>query len=136
MDVTQLRESFGLIPDQRMFAHRFYEILFTTFPDAKVLFANTNWERQYSSLMATIAAVIAGAERGENLVPTLQKLGARHQRYGAIPEHYPVVGSSLIAAFKQTLGPRFTQAMQDSWASAFELISSEMITGADLGEPV
>lgn len=130
MDVLQLKLSFELIPDRQIFAKTFYSILFSTFPDAKALFANTDWDRQYSSLMATLAAVIAGVEAGENLTPTLHKLGARHKRYGAAAEHYPVVGSCLIATFHQTLKDQFTSQMQDSWSSAFELISNEMLDGA------
>ncbi|HZR38475.1 MAG TPA: globin domain-containing protein [Ktedonobacteraceae bacterium] len=130
MDAQLLKASFEEIPDRTQFARRFYEILFDTFPDSHALFARTNWNRQYSSLMATLASVVSGVERGENVVPSLHKLGERHARYGAQPDHYPIVGASLIATFKQILGPAFTQEMQDAWTSAFEVISTEMIQGA------
>jgi hemoglobin-like flavoprotein len=32
------------------------------------------------------------------IVPKLRELGVRHVRYGARPEHYPVVGEALIGA--------------------------------------
>jgi hemoglobin-like flavoprotein len=81
--------------------------------------------------MATLAAVIASAERGDNLVPTLQKLGAKHYRYGAKPEHYPLVGSVLLETFYEYLGPNFTIEMQDAWNQAYELISEQMIASKE-----
>lgn len=133
MNAQLLKISFESIPDRELFAHQFYGILFTTFPDARPLFAHTDWKKQCSSLMATIAAVVRGVEHGENLLPTLHKLGEQHGRYGAKPEHYPIVGACLTATFKRTLGDRFTQEMQDAWAVAFEIISTEMIKGAAQG---
>lgn len=130
MDVPSLKESFESIPDQTLFAHQFYGILFNTFPDARPLFAHTDWKKQYSSLMATIAAVVRGVERGDNMIPTFHQLGEQHRRHGAKPEHYPIVGACLITTFKRALGDNFTQKMQDAWTIAFEVISTEMIKGA------
>lgn len=130
MDVYQLKTSFELISDRRQFAQRFYEILFEKFPDTHALFQKTDWEGQYRSLMATLAAVVSGVERGDNLVPALHNLGAKHHRYGAKPEHYPAVGASLIATFQDQLGTNFTPAMLEAWKSAFEVISTEMLQGA------
>ena len=130
MDVKDLRASLDLIPDTTKFAQHFYQILFRDFPETAVLFQRTDWPRQYSSLMATIAYVVSGVERGENLQPALYKLGATHSHKQVSAEDYPKVGASLIAAFKYTLGPAFTDAMQNSWVAAFDVIASEMINGA------
>ena len=65
--------------------------------------------------MATLVAVITGFERGEYFVPTLHKLGAKHYKYGAKPEHYPLVGSVLLETFYEFLGSNFTIEMQDAW---------------------
>ncbi|WP_052889633.1 globin family protein [Thermogemmatispora carboxidivorans] len=133
MNAPLLKESFGLIaPQKEAFARQFYERLFATYPQTRPLFANTDMRRQEGALMATLAAVVAGVERGENLGPVLHKLGERHYRYGVQPEHYPLVGQALIATFVDFLGPRFTPAMQDAWVQAFEVISSQMIAA---GEP-
>lgn len=130
MDAQLLKMSFESIPDLTLFAHQFYGILFNTFPDARPLFAHTDWKKQYQALMATIAAVVSGVERGANLVPTLHKLGEKHSHFGAKPEHYPIVGACLITTFKRALGNHFSQEMQDAWTIALEIISAEMIRGA------
>jgi hemoglobin-like flavoprotein len=103
MNVQLLKESFDMIvPQKDAFAHSFYERLFTDYPQTQPLFAQTDMRRQEGALMATLAAVIAGVERGDNLVSTLQ--------------HY--------------LGSRFTPEMQDAWTEAYEIISAQMQEGA------
>ena len=128
MDIALLKQSFHMItPRKAEFAHSFYEHLFSYYPEIAPLFAYTDMKRQESSLMATLASVIAGVERGENLVPTIQKLGAKHHQYGAKPEHYTLVGGVLLETFSEYLGSNFTGQMQDAWSQAYELISELMI---------
>ncbi len=129
MDIALLKQSFNMIASQKEeFAQSFYKSLFTYYPEITTLFASTDMKRQGSSLMATLAAVIAGVERGDNLLPTFQKLGARHYQYGVRPDHYPLVGGVLLETFNQYLGPNFTAGMQDAWNQAYELISEQMMT--------
>ncbi len=133
MDVALLKQSFEMILPQRdAFAHSFYQRLFSYYPETLPLFAQTDMKRQESSLMATLATVVAGAERGDNLSPTLHALGVKHRDYGAKPEHYPLVGSVLLETFHEYLGLSFTPTMQDAWSQAFEIISSQMIANGQL----
>jgi hemoglobin-like flavoprotein len=69
-------------------------------------------------------------ERGNNLVPLLRSLGVKHNRHGVKPNHYPLVGATLLETFHEHLGTQFTEAMQDSWSQAFELISNQMLKDA------
>jgi len=77
-------------------------------------------------LAATLAVVVAGVEKGEDLIPTLQSLGGRHKTYGVVPEHYPIVGEILIETFQTTLGPKWTPAYQDAWVQAYTVIAQVM----------
>lgn len=133
MNVLLLKRSFHMIvPRKEEFARSFYERLFTDYPETRALFAHTNMRRQESSLMGTLAAVVAGVERGENMVPTLYSLGERHSKYGAVAEHYPLVGAVLLETFHKYLGNYFTIEMQDAWSQAFNLISEQMIEGTSV----
>jgi hemoglobin-like flavoprotein len=38
----------------------------------------------------------------------------------------------LLETFHHYLGPRFTAQMQEAWEEAFEMISAEMLKGADM----
>ena len=132
MNVALLKESFDLVaPQKEAFAHSFYERLFSDYPQTRPLFANTDMRRQEGSLMATLAAVVAGVQRGDDLVPTLRQLGQKHKRYGAQEEHHPLVGAVLLETFHQYLGPLFTPEMEEAWEEAFEIISAQMVEGAN-----
>ena len=70
--------------------------------------------------------VVAGVEKGDDLTPTLQTLGARHKTYGVLPEHYPIVGEVLIETFQNRLGSQWTPAFQNAWIQAFTIIAQVM----------
>jgi len=138
MDPILLKESFNMIaPRKEEFARYFYAMLFAQHPETRHMFSPTEegMRRQESSLVATLAAVIAGVERGDNLTPIIHSLGARHGKYGAVAAHYPIVGTLLIQSFQDLLGDRFTPQMRSSWAQAYEIISTEMLKGADEQNP-
>ena len=124
-----------IAPHKDAFALSCYQQLFTEYPQAQPLFAQTNMRRQEGALMATLATVIAGVQRGDNLIPTLQRLGQRHKGYGVKAEHYPLLQAVLIETFHHYLGPRFTPQMQEAWEEAFEMISAEMLKGEDVLPP-
>jgi methyl-accepting chemotaxis protein len=133
MDVQLLRESFNLIaPNKEPFAQDFYHRLFQQCPhQVQALFANTDMQEQEVALMGTIAGVIAGLEKGENVLPALHKLGAKHAEYHVKPEHYPLVGTALIETFQQHLQDQFTPSMQKAWIEAYGIISEQMMLGAE-----
>jgi methyl-accepting chemotaxis protein len=127
MDASLLRSSFDLIaPDKDQFAEAFYQLLFEKYPGTRQFFANTDMSAQVRSLAATLAVVVAGVEKGDNLTPTLQTLGGRHKTYGVLPEHYPIVGEILIETFQNRLGSQWTPAFQDAWIQAFTTITQVM----------
>lgn len=137
MNVELLKQSFEMIASSKeSFAQSFYQRLFSYYPQTQHLFAHTEMKRQQGSLMATLAVVIAGVERGDNLIPVLQQLGERHTRYHAKPEYYPLVGSVLLETFYEYLGSLFTDAMQDAWSQAFDLISIQMLVSSQMPENI
>jgi methyl-accepting chemotaxis protein len=136
MNVALLNESFNMIvPHKDAFALSCYQRLFTHYPQTQLLFAQTNMRRQEGALMATLTTVVAGVQRGDNLVPILQQLGQRHKRYGVKAEHYPLLRAALLETFHHYLGPRFTLDMQKAWEEAYEMISAHMLKGAEMLPP-
>ncbi|OLE01608.1 MAG: hypothetical protein AUG82_10880 [Ktedonobacter sp. 13_1_20CM_4_53_11] len=133
MDPVLLKDSFNLVaPHKEAFAQHFYSQLFARYPQTRQLFPPTEegMRRQESSLIATLAVIVAGVERGENLTQVIRNLGGRHQRYGAQAAHYPLVGQLLLQTFQDFLGDAFTPQMKDAWSKAYEIISTEMLKGA------
>ena len=130
MDVKLWRESFDLVaPNKEQFAQDFYTRLFNVYPQTQSLFADTDMQQQQAALMGAIAGVIAGIEKGDNVVPALHKLGAKHASYDVKPEHYPLVGTALIETFQLHLQDKFTPPIQQSWIEAYGVISDQMILG-------
>jgi hemoglobin-like flavoprotein len=127
MDASLLRASFDLIaPRKEEFAEAFYHRLFEKYPETRQLFAQTDMPKQARTLAATLAMIVAGIEKGENVVPLLQGLGARHTSYHVLPEHYPLVEEVLLETFQSTLGPQWTPAYQDTWTEAYQMIAQTM----------
>jgi nitric oxide dioxygenase len=58
-------------------------------------------------------------------------MGARHVRYGAQPEHYPVVGEVLIASMADIAGDAWTVEYELAWTKAFAVVAGAMLDGAD-----
>src|SRR5207245_1782692 len=124
MDVQILKRSFDqIVPQKEAFAKAFYQRLFTQFPDTAPLFAKTDMGRQESSLMATLAVVVNGLAKGENIVPAVQALGQRHHTYGVRAEHFSAVGQSLVATLHEFLGTAWTPEVEACWSEAYTTLS-------------
>ena len=125
--IQLLKSSFAQVePIAEQAADIFYERLFSVAPGVKPLFKN-NIKRQGQMLMSTIGLVVKDIDQPEKIIPTVQKLGARHRGYGALPEHYPVVGDALLWTLQQGLGDAFTPAHKDAWAAAYQILADVMI---------
>lgn len=132
LQVELLEQSFEKVkPHAKEFASRFYENLFTDYPDAKPLFAHTNMSEQSNKLLASLVFVVENLKKPDALTAALQGLGSRHVKYGALPEHYPLVGNTLLKTFEQYLGESWTAATKQAWVDAYGVITEVMLAGAD-----
>ncbi|MGK7906785.1 MAG: globin family protein [Synechococcus sp.] len=132
LKVELLESSFEKVkPNAAAFADSFYSNLFTTAPEAKPLFANTNLEEQKKKLLASLVLVVENLRNGDVLGSTLRGLGARHVKYGALPAHYPIVGGALLETFEQYLGDDWTPDVKQAWVDAYGAITELMLDGAD-----
>ncbi len=107
-------------------ADLFYGRLFEVAPAVKPLFKN-DMKAQGRMLLSAIGLVVRGLENPEAIMPAVKSMGERHNRYGALPEHYPVVGECLLWTLEQGLGDSFTPELKQAWAEAYELLSGLMI---------
>ena len=137
LQVELLEQSFAEIkPQADNFVNSFYENLFTANPEAKPLFANTDMAEQKKKLLASLVLVVENLRTPDVLSNTLKGLGARHVKYGALPEHYPLVGNALLTTFEQYLGDKWTPAVKQAWVDAYGAISEIMLDGADYSPSV
>ena len=132
LDLEALETSFDLVaPRGDLLMDTFYSRLFAAAPSVRQLFP-ADLHAQKTMLLGTLVLLRKSLRDLEAIVPKLRDLGARHVAYGAVPDHYPVVGSVLIAAMAEVAGDDWRSEYEAAWGSAFELVAGAMQEGAEL----
>lgn len=104
----------------------FYDKLFALAPELRPLFAQ-DISPQANKLVTILGYVVSKLKRMDELLPEVQKLGARHADYGAEPKHYEIVGQCLLATLQQGLGDAWTPEVKDAWIAAYNTLKNVMI---------
>ncbi len=107
----------------------FYNELFTQYPALVPLFKNTTENARAMKLGAAIKLLVDYIHNEDILKITLTDMGSRHQAYGALPDHYPVVAELLVASFKKTIGRSWTKAISAAWMEMLSLAAETMCAG-------
>jgi len=130
LDLEALETSFDFVaPRGEELMDEFYARLFAAAPSVRVLFSR-DMSTQKTMLLSALVLLRKSLRNLDEIVPTLRTLGARHVAYGARPEHYPVVGSVLIASIAAIAGPAWTAEYEAAWAAAFDVVAGAMLDGA------
>eukprot|EP00232_Nephroselmis_pyriformis_P018315 CAMPEP_0182901382 /NCGR_PEP_ID=MMETSP0034_2-20130328/29609_1 /TAXON_ID=156128 /ORGANISM="Nephroselmis pyriformis, Strain CCMP717" /LENGTH=853 /DNA_ID=CAMNT_0025035791 /DNA_START=131 /DNA_END=2688 /DNA_ORIENTATION=+ len=74
-------------------------------------------------LLGLLASDLATAKE------VLQAMGKRHEGYGVLPSHFPVVGEALLWALAQKLGSAWTSDANLVWEAFYHFIATGMISG-------
>jgi hemoglobin-like flavoprotein len=114
----------------------FYARLFAVAPSVKPLFRGTDLKRQKGMLLAALVLLRKSLRDLDSVTPKLRDLGARHVRYGAQPEHYPVVGEVLITSMAEIAGAAWSVEYERAWTEAFAVVAGAMLDGANRFESV
>jgi len=128
--VSLVQQSFSKVaPIADTAAVLFYDRLFEVAPQVKGMFP-ADMTDQRKKLMATLAVVVNGLSNLESILPAASALATRHVAYGARPEHYPVVGATLLWTLEKGLGEAWTPDIAEAWTAAYGLLSGYMISQA------
>jgi hemoglobin-like flavoprotein len=131
LNLQALETSFDLVaPRGTELMDAFYSRLFAAAPAVKPLFAGTDLRKQKIMLLRVLALLRRSLRDLDSIVPLLHDLGARHVAYGARPEHYPVVGTVLIAAMAEVAGDAWEPRFERAWTAAFDVVAGAMLEGA------
>lgn len=132
LNVELLESSFNQVKTNGSeFTERFYTLLFADYPEVQPLFANTHMGKQGIQLFKSLVFTVDHLRKPDELTSALKGLGTRHVKYGVLPQHYPMVGSSLLGAFAATLGTAWTPDVQQAWTDAYGVVTQLMLDGAD-----
>ena len=105
---------------------RMYEILFTNHPETKALFGDAP-EDQHKILAGAVAAYAANIDNLAVLGKAVEGMAKRHVKTNVKPEHYPMVGVSLLQAIKDVLGDAATDDVIDAWKEAYFFLADILI---------
>ena len=131
LNVNALETSFDLVaPRGDELMDEFYSRLFAAAPSVRPLFPD-DMKRQKTMLLGALVLLRKSLRDLDAIVPKLRELGARHVAYGAQPEHYPVVGSVLIASLAAIAGDAWTPEYEQAWSEAFDVVAATMLAGAE-----
>ena len=130
LDLEALETSFDLVaPRGDELMDDFYARLFAAAPAVKPLFP-TDMKKQKTMLLGALVLLRKSLRNLDAVVPTLRSLGARHVAYGARPEHYGVVGATLITSLATIAGDDWKPAYATAWNAAFGIVAATMLEGA------
>ncbi|MCF6323385.1 MAG: methyl-accepting chemotaxis protein [Gammaproteobacteria bacterium] len=130
LDVDLLEKTFeALAPSGEKLVKRFYQELFKRYPDVKPMFGNTSISAQQKKLLAALKLVISNLRKPQVLEGALMELGAKHENYGAIAEHYDAVAETMLDVFEEFAGDLWTLEVHDAWSDALNLVAQTMLKG-------
>jgi len=132
LDIDALETSFDHVAvrgDELMDA--FFQRLFAELPSVQPLFYGTDLMRVKALLLAALVQLRTSLRDLDSVAPALRGVGVRNARYGARPEHYPVVGEVLIASMASIAGDEWRVEHEKAWTAAWALVSATMVDGAD-----
>jgi methyl-accepting chemotaxis protein len=131
LDLDALETSFDLVaPRGDELVDVFYTRLFATAPVVEPLFAGIDMHRQKSMLLGTLVLLRKSLRDLGAVVPKLRELGRKHVAYGAHAEHYPVVGTVLIASMAEVAGEQWRPEYERAWSEALDVVAGAMLEGA------
>ena len=105
---------------------RMYEILFSTHPETQELFKDSD-PQQHKKLAGAIVAYAKNIDNLAALSSAVEKMAATHIRVKVLPEHYPMVGVSLLGAIKDVLGDAATDEVIEAWKEAYFFLADILI---------
>lgn len=111
----------------------FYQILFTDFPQVKPFFnqAHQHSGEQQRALANGILMYARNIERLEALGPLAAAIVNKHVALQIQPEHYLMVGASLLKAIREVLGAEVaTDEVIDAWGAAYGQLA-DILIGAE-----
>ncbi|MEF9934358.1 MAG: globin domain-containing protein [Clostridium sp.] len=107
----------------------FYKNMFANNPEVKPYFNmdKQKSEEQPKALAMTILAAAENIDKLEIIIPVVKKIAITHCDKLIKEEHYPIVGSNLLATIKEVLGDAATEEVITAWGNAYNVIAKIFI---------
>lgn len=116
-------------PRLKQFTNTFYKNLFVSYPEIGILFANTFMIHQEKVFINSFSFIVKNFDNNSLIQAKLKGLGARHLRYGVLPEYYPLFGNILLKTLAQFLKESWTDEVEQAWSESYKIITALMLEG-------
>lgn len=113
-------------PEIQATGETFYAKLFEKAPQIRHLFQE-NVSSQAGRLGYMLTYIVGRLDKLDTITDDIQRLAVRHNRYGAEPEHYAIVGECLIATLEEKLGSAWNKSLKQAWSAAYKILADAMI---------
>jgi len=111
-------------------AAAFFDELYAAAPELRRAFGSDPGALR-DRLCAMINLAMVGFERPETTISIARDIGQENARLGVLPEHYDLIGRTLIRTLDQTLGRHaFGAFVRESWIAAYETLAVTMVLTA------
>ena len=126
--IQLVKESWNHVsPISEIAGDLFYNRLFEVAPSVRSMFKG-DLRQQARKLMGMLSMIVSKLDKLETLIDEIKMLAQRHDKYGAQPAHYQVVGECLIWTLSTGLGDKWNKETEESWIAAYTILSGAMIT--------
>ena len=107
----------------------FYQRLFSHHPELQNIFNMSNQVngRQQFALFSAIAAFAKHIDQPEVLTAVSERIAHKHASLLVQPEHYPIVGTHLLATLRELAPQAFTSEIEQAWSEAYQLMADLFI---------
>ncbi|MBA5607491.1 NO-inducible flavohemoprotein [Duganella sp. FT3S] len=108
----------------------FYRTLFQDYPEVLPYFnqAHQHSGDQQRALATSILMYAKHIDKLEALGPLVNTIVSKHVALRILPEHYPMVGASLLKAIREVLGAETaTDAVLEAWGAAYGQLAELLI---------
>ncbi len=105
---------------------RMYEVLFNNYPETKFIFGNAASD-QHKKLAALISNYAANIDNLIVFSDAVEKMATAHVNVDVQPQHYPMVGNSILMAIKDVLGDVASDEVLQAWREAYFFLADILI---------
>ncbi|MFD0689465.1 globin domain-containing protein [Actinomadura fibrosa] len=130
-DPRKLKETFSRLERHSgEAAEYFYGRLFAEDPRLRALFPPA-MGAQRGRLLHALTRIVWSQDSPADLDAYLARLGRDHRKYGVRPEHYPAVGTALLATLRAFAAGSWSPEAEAAWAAAYRRAADVMIEAAE-----
>lgn len=88
-------------------------------------------DEQGNDLFDSLKFLVANLRNSEVLEKNLKGLGNRHLKYGVLPQHYFLVGNSVIKTLAGIPRDGKNPQVKQAWVDPYTALKTVMVEGAD-----